>query len=284
MSIALTPPQSPETGVLFAVPHAGRSYPPALFAGAQLGARDLRRLEDPWVDALTEGVGSHGAWTLRTEWARAVADVNRAANELDPSAVAGFGASALNRTAKARVGLGVVPTRMGTCLIYRKALSRFEVEQRLNLAYRPYHERLRTALEDLSTRHPELVLVDCHSMPESAQNKPGEPVDVAIGDFHGRSASSWLIDAIEEMVGAHGFRVARNRPYAGGYVTEHYGRPERGWHVVQIEIRRQLYLREERMTRHRGGARVSALFDALAATIGTMLRQRRIDPLAIAGE
>ena len=41
-----------------------------------------------------------------------------------------------------------------------------------------------------------------------------------------------------------GYEVHMNRPYAGGYITEHYGRPARDVHAVQIEINRGLYLDE----------------------------------------
>jgi N-formylglutamate amidohydrolase len=46
-----------------------------------------------------------------------------------------------------------------------------------------------------------------------------------------------------------GYVVARNRPYAGGYITEHYGNPDTGIHAVQIEINRGLYLDERRLER-----------------------------------
>jgi N-formylglutamate amidohydrolase len=38
--------------------------------------------------------------------------------------------------------------------------------------------------------------------------------------------------------------VAHNKPYAGGFITEHYGRPARGLHALQIEVNRGLYMNE----------------------------------------
>ena len=49
---------------------------------------------------------------------------------------------------------------------------------------------------------------------------------------------------VERELEAMGYRVARNAPYAGGYTTEHYGRPMRRTHALQIEINRALYLDE----------------------------------------
>ena len=41
-----------------------------------------------------------------------------------------------------------------------------------------------------------------------------------------------------------GLRVARNRPYAGGFCTRSYGRPQHGVHALQVEISRHLYMNE----------------------------------------
>ncbi|MEL7416071.1 MAG: N-formylglutamate amidohydrolase, partial [Pseudomonadota bacterium] len=46
-----------------------------------------------------------------------------------------------------------------------------------------------------------------------------------------------------------GFRVARNTPFAGGYITSHYGRPEAQVHALQIEVDRSLYMDEKRIER-----------------------------------
>jgi N-formylglutamate amidohydrolase len=62
-----------------------------------------------------------------------------------------------------------------------------------------------------------------------------------------------------------GYRVARNAPYAGGYTTEHYGRPQRRTHALQIEINRALYLDEATLERTEGFGRLKADIEALAA-------------------
>ena len=41
----------------------------------------------------------------------------------------------------------------------------------------------------------------------------------------------------------------RNRPYAGGFSTEHYGCPAEGRHALQIEINRALYMHERSLAR-----------------------------------
>ena len=43
--------------------------------------------------------------------------------------------------------------------------------------------------------------------------------------------------------------MRRNDPYAGGYITRHYGRPREGVHALQIEIARELYMDEGQIER-----------------------------------
>ena len=49
-----------------------------------------------------------------------------------------------------------------------------------------------------------------------------------------------------------------NRPYAGGFITEHHGRPQRGIHALQIELNRGLYLDERRFNATSGFAALKA--------------------------
>ena len=50
--------------------------------------------------------------------------------------------------------------------------------------------------------------------------------------------------------------MALNRPYAGGYITEHYGAPAAGAHALQLEVNRGLYMHEHSVERHGGFARL----------------------------
>ena len=65
-----------------------------------------------------------------------------------------------------------------------------------------------------------------------------------LGDGFGSSCAPEIVDAVEAALGSQGARVARNKPFAGGYTTRHYGRPDKGVHALQIEINRALYMDE----------------------------------------
>jgi N-formylglutamate amidohydrolase len=81
--------------------------------------------------------------------------------------------------------------------------------------------------------------------------------DFIIGDRFGASAAPAVVEAAIALLSAKGYTVAHNKPYAGGFITEHYGRPVRGAHALQIEINRGLYMNERTFQK-------SAGFDALA--------------------
>ena len=74
-------------------------------------------------------------------------------------------------------------------------------------------------------------------------------LDIVLGDRFGASAAPWVVEAIEQTLLARGYRVRRNKPYAGGYIAEHYGAPTLGRHAVQIEVNRALYMDEARMVK-----------------------------------
>jgi N-formylglutamate deformylase len=231
---------------LFASPHSGRAYPPALLEHTRLDALTLRRSEDAFVDELFAGAVGLGAPLLSAQFPRAFLDVNRSPAELD----AGMFARPLDvpvDTPSPRVaaGLGVIPriVRDGA-EIYRGKLEPGEADTRLEQLYRPYHQALAALIAETRVRFGVAVLVDCHSMP-SALSVP----DIVLGDRYGASAASAVTARAEAAFTREGFSVARNAPYAGGHTTAQYGKPQNGSHALQIEINRALYLDEERIAK-----------------------------------
>ena len=261
--------------VLLSVAHSGRDYPVDLLARARLGQASLERLEDPLVDRLVIGAIDRGAGAVIARAPRALIDVNRALDELDPAAIAGRSGAA--PTARARAGLGLIPTRLaGLGALWRTPISEAELERRLAEVHRPYHDALATGLDALAARWGEVLLIDCHSMPA----RPAGEANVVIGDRHGTSATAWLVEAAEDIARRRGFTVARNLPFAGGYVLERHGRPEDGVHALQVEVDRAAYCKRDSRTPGAGFDRVALLFEALASELGGLLSQ----PLDAAAE
>jgi N-formylglutamate amidohydrolase len=240
---------------VFNSPHSGRHYPSRFLAMTRLDARQIRRSEDCYVDELFSGAVGLGAPLLAANFPRAYLDVNREPWELDPRMfVEPLPAFANVRSARVAGGLGTIPKVVGEGLeIYAGRLGLAEGLGRIDAYYRPYHRALRRLIAESHSRFGFAVLIDCHSMPASVRLGDGGPrPDFIIGDRFGAAAAPALTDHAVALLAGMGYKVARNKPYAGGFITEHYGRPAAGVHALQIEINRGLYM-DEQSYRRTGG-------------------------------
>jgi N-formylglutamate amidohydrolase len=259
--------------VLLSSPHSGRLYPERLLRAIRVDADQLRPLDDGPVDVLLEPALEHAAGLLVPHLPRAWIDLNRAPDELDPAEVEGRFPTAGHRSAKVKAGLGLVPTRINGAAIYSGKLAAADLHARLAEAYWPFHVALGRELESLRGRHGVAVLLDCHSMPKASVAQHGRPVDIVVGDRHGSSAAPAITGAVVRALRARGFTVATNRPFAGGHITEAYGRPAEGVHALQLEVRRDLFLDETCYRLHRGTVTLGTGLAAVVATVGdTALR------------
>lgn len=242
------------SGVIFASPHSGRHYPTALLRDTVLAPERLRSSEDAFVDILFADAPRHGAPLLAALAPRAWVDLNRGADELDPALIADV--ARIGHNPRVSSGLGVIPRVVANGrAIYMGKLTRMQAQDRLDSIWYPYHNRLQRLLDESLAQHGQAILVDCHSMPHealAASRRSGPLPHVVLGDRFGASADRAVMAWIEDAFTSAGLRVARNTPFAGAYVTQHYGRPSRGQHAVQIEIDRSLYMDEQRIQPHAG--------------------------------
>ncbi|HYI42646.1 MAG TPA: N-formylglutamate amidohydrolase, partial [Sphingomicrobium sp.] len=213
--------------VLLSVPHAGREYPDWLLAMSRGGLRSLRPLEDPLVDRLVWRALKHGIGAVIARAPRAAVDCNRGEGEIDPISVHGRALPFERRSARARGGLGIVPSRTAVHgHLWRRSISLSDLDQRLAEAHRPYHWAIADHLEGLVRSFGCALLIDCHSMPPAAA-----ATETVFGDRYGRSAAPWLAANAEQVAAAHGFSAAVNDPFAGGHVVERHGAPHLGIHA-----------------------------------------------------
>ena len=232
---------------VFNSPHSGSYYPPRFLAMSRLDPHAIRRSEDCYVDELFSGVAGLGAPMLAANFPRAYLDVNREPLELDPRMFSGtLPARANTRSPRVAGGLGTVPSLVGEGqTIYATKLPVSEAIARIDTVYRPYHRMLERLVERTHALFGVAVLIDCHSMPASVRiGEAGLRPDFIIGDRFGVACAPALSEAAICILSAMGYAVAHNKPYAGGFITEHYGRPAQGLHALQIEVNRGLYLNE----------------------------------------
>lgn len=240
---------------VFNSPHSGQHYPDRFLAMSRLDATAIRRSEDCYVDELFSGAVALGAPMLRANFPRAYLDVNREPWELDPRMFFDpLPAFANIRSARVAGGLGTIPKIVGEGQdIYGGKLRVNEALSRIDAIYRPYHAALKQLVTAAHRRFGHAVLVDCHSMPASIRvGDGGVRPDFIIGDRFGASASAALSEHAIGLLTGMGYVVAHNKPYAGGFITEHYGRPARGLHALQIEVNRGLYMNEQTLRRSTG--------------------------------
>jgi N-formylglutamate amidohydrolase len=264
---SLVSPACPAAPFLLNSPHSGEDFPACFLERSQLTRDHLRRASDLYVDRLLWPMASRDVPILAARFPRSFLDVNREPLELDPRLIDGvIPAEANIRSLRVSGGLGTVPRVIGEQVeIYAGKLSLDEVLARIEGYYLPYHIQLNAALLRLHALFGRVYLLDCHSMPSRlAPRGSGNTLpDIVLGDRFGTACAPFLIDAVEREFTAHGLLVARNRPYAGGYITEHYGRPREGWHALQIEINRALYMDEATMTLHSGFFQLSRVLHAV---------------------
>jgi N-formylglutamate amidohydrolase len=237
--------------MVFASPHSGRDYPPVLLEAARLDPLTLRRSEDSFLETLFESAPRHGAPLIHALFPRVWCDVNREAWELDPAMFEDKLPDFVNvRSPRVAAGLGTIARVVATGEpIYRRRLSFAEVEHRIATCWQPFHAALATLVEEARAAHGFAILIDCHSMPsvQAGEGRATRMPDFVLGDAHGTACAAALTGRIEATLTSMGYSVRRNDPYAGGYITRHYGAPRRGVHAIQLEISRALYMDEQRV-------------------------------------
>lgn len=247
--------------IVFNSPHSGRVYPPAFLSASRLELATLRRSEDSFVDELVAGVVRRGHPLMRAHFPRCYVDVNREPYELDPRMFDGRLPSFANtRSMRVAGGLGTVARVVGDAQeIYDDRLPVGEAMRRIEVLYKPYHRALRRLMTRVHRDFGAAVLVDCHSMPSSAGAKEERPrSDVVVGDRYGTSCTGLVADTLERAFRTLGYTVGRNKPYAGGFITEHYGNPAAGLHAIQLEVNRALYMDERRYERNEAFPQLAA--------------------------
>jgi N-formylglutamate deformylase len=238
---------------------------------SRLDIGTLRRSEDSFVDELIAGVVRHGYPLMHAHFPRCFVDVNREPYELDPRMFEGRLPSFANtRSMRVAGGLGTVARVVGDAQeIYDQRIPVDDALARIESLYKPYHRALRRLFTKLHRDFGAAILVDCHSMPSTAghRDERARP-EFVLGDRYGTSCVGIVAETVEQTLRTMGYTVSRNKPYAGGFITEHYGNPAAGLHAIQLELNRALYMDERRYERTAGFSRLAADMETLGKRLG----------------
>ena len=269
----LPPANTTPSAVVLSSPHAGRIYPAEFIAASIADVTGLRGLEDFGVDQLIGGMRDAGITCINNKITRAYIDVNRPVDALDhamfssPPAIASDAAP----SRQVRAGYGLLPRLTAAReVIHRQLLPIAEVESRIALVHKPYHQAVQAALATAHRQFGRTLLVDCHSMPSHDQHE--KPLaDFVLGDLHHSTLDLAIGKALAAVITEAGFSLVWNHPYAGGYITKHYGRAATHRQSIQIEINRRLYMTRKYALDPAGAARVAALLAKIGVVLTDMM-------------
>jgi N-formylglutamate amidohydrolase len=255
--------------IVFNSAHSGRDYPERFLAMTRLDQLSIRQSEDAYVDELFSRAPHLGTPLLRAHFPRAYLDVNREPWELDPSMFAEPLSDRFNTTSpRVAAGLGTIARVVAENKpIYRDRLTLDDARMRIEGIYIPYHATLQRLLTDAASTFGVAVLVDAHSMPRISRSGDRLAPDIVLGDRYGTTCGAALVDLAEMVFAGAGLRVARNRPYAGGFIARTYGRPQHRIHAIQIEISRHLYMNEVTLEKNEGFNAIRQLIERLTLAL-----------------
>lgn len=249
-------------------PHSGTDYPEDF--GAAIDGDALRGGEDTWVHELWGAAPAHGATLVAAEFPRAYIDPNRSLVDIDAELLDAPWPGPVTPSRKTELGIGLVWRLMDGRPIYARRLGVAEVQARIARCWRPYHAALEQALAAAGAG-PRWHL-NVHSMPDESYRRLGLPekplADVVLGNLDGSTCDEATMALVEATYRAHGYSVSRNDPFKGVEIIRASGQPARGWHSLQIEVKRSCYM-DGRRRKNDGFDRLqqacTAVMQALAA-------------------
>lgn len=246
VSFDVIAPVGPETPVVVEIPHAGVAVLAVHLACLAAPARSIARDADLYVDELYTDAPAEGATLVVARTSRYVINLNRSESDLDTDVVEGVSPAGAGSNGRHNHGLIWRLTSEGERVLTRP-LARSELEERLDRIYRPYHAAVLAELEKKRKKFGIAVLLAAHSMPSLGRGPFGSVTpraDVVPGTRGRTSAAARFINRVEACSRAMGWTVRHDNPYAGGYSTQRYGKPEEGVHAIQVELARRLYVDE----------------------------------------
>lgn len=227
------------------IPHAGVEVPREVRSELRVSDAVLLRDADTWVDELWCDAVKWGATVIGAKVSRLVVDLNRERDDIDAGSVRGG-----PREKNAAQGVIWREGSEGEKVL-AGPLEWEKYERRLERFWRPYHEALAMRIEGLHRRYGRVLLLSGHSMPSWGRDRiTGELrrwADVVPGTRGRSTAEGGVIDEIERYFSAAGLSVRHDEPFRGGATTGRWGRPGEGFHAVQIEVRRGVYMHETEM-------------------------------------
>ncbi|SMD02465.1 N-formylglutamate amidohydrolase [Primorskyibacter flagellatus] len=248
--------------LMLSFPHSGDVYPDDFGFDPKLSYSQIDNPSDKYVDELFGASNELGLTTIKANFPRAYVDVNRHQHDIDANMLDNPKAwpGRFLPSGSVEVGATLFWSKSYDTPIYNRKLTVEEAHNRLSSYFIPYHQTMTRLVERLRAQHGKVYIVDCHSMTRFDQEIRGgkERPEIDIGTRNGASCDPDISEKMAELFAARGYDVGMNKRFIGGEITLRYGWPKIGQHILQVEVRRDLYMNEETRARNENFAKVQA--------------------------
>ena len=238
---------SKDSPLIIMVPHSGRNYESSFLKQTKLKLKELRKAEDSYIDLIFKGSQLEFNF-IKANFPRIFIDVNRSPLEID-SFMWHYNYNhslSYDNSIKVISGIGVFPkVSLDGINIYDQLLPFTEARNRLLKYYFPYHKRIKLFIKDIKKRHQTVIGLDCHSM---ASKIVDNETDIILSNNFGQTSSMLILDKLQDNFHSFGYKVKKNKPFKGGFISRYYGKPDENIHFIQIEVNKRLYLEESNYT------------------------------------
>lgn len=254
-------------------PHSGTCVPADF--GSALPESALREGEDCFIDELYLPAAARGIPLLAAQFPRTYLDPNRHAGDIDTDLLDAPWPDVLVPSGKARIGKALVWRTLDDGRpIYNRKLTVQELRQRIARCHTPYHQALQSLLQAAHAQHGQVFHINCHSMNavsgSMGEGGAGQPrADVVLGDRDGTTCAPAFTSFVRDHLAALGYAVKVNDPFKGVELVRAFSNPAAGFHSLQLEVNKRLYMDEATLQRHAGFGRLQShlmgLLEAIAA-------------------
>lgn len=269
----LTPPRGAAAIPLVVdCPHSGSILPEDFHFICNLA--DLRQSEEPYLDRFTAGLPEKGGTFLKAHISRAYIDLNRSISDLHPSMCIEEIPWPLHRSKRVTYGIGLIRYLVWPQQpVYAAPLTLEQIKHRIAHYYDPYYAVLGETLKHLREEFGRVLHINLHAMPQLGADGSPQP-DIVLGDHDGHSCGRVYREIIKKTFELHGLKVVVNNPYKGVELTRRFARPRQGYHAIQIEVNKALFMDETTGAAHDGAREMKRIFTDLWTVLHDMLTQR----------
>jgi N-formylglutamate amidohydrolase len=239
----VTSPASARVPIVVSVPHCGTIFPDDL--KGEFKEKLIRFPDDTdwYVDKLYDFAPSMGITMITAVYSRWIIDLNR-----DPDS------KPLYSDGRIITGLCPVTTFTGEKLYRdeRDDLTDDDKTSRLEKYFKPYHDKLASLLDESIKTFGKVLLWDCHSIRQEVPTiHPKKFPDLILGDNDGFAAGAFLTEmASKSLLTGGAYSFENNFLFKGGYITRHYGQPDKHRHALQLEMTKVNYMDDDQVKYH----------------------------------